>query len=283
MASGVARTRAVLFTGGSVGAPTVQVMSFETGRVRVLASGYRARYLSTGHLVYVQKRTLFALACDPTTLESLGVPVPLLVDVADDAVDRAAHFDCAENGTFVYSSAETTALRGIAWMDRGGRMAPLIDTPGRFAQLAPSPDGNRLAFVSGGDIHVLDYSRGRPTRMSLGTMAHAWPVWTPDGSHLIFSAQDAGGVGRALWCVRTDGASEPHLLFESSEEIHPTSVSPDGTHVAFHQRSPETRYDIWMLPIEASDQITHNLVRQRHSCGRRRTSGAQSSRQTDAG
>jgi len=244
---------AVLFTGGSVGAPTVQVMSLATGRVRVLASGYRGRYLSTGYLVYVHKRTLFALACDPTTLEPRGVPVPLLIDVADDAVDRAAHFDCAENGTFVYSSAETTGLRVIAWMDRGGRMAPLVDTPGRFAHLAPSPDGNRLAFVSGDDIYVLDYRRGRPTRMSLGTMAHAWPVWTPDSRHLIFSAQNAGGVGRALWWVRTDSASEPHLLFESSEEVQPTSVSPDGTYIAFHQRSAQTRYDIWMLHVDASD------------------------------
>ena len=89
--------------------------------------------------------------------------------------------------------------------------------------------------------------------MSLGTVANAWPVWTPESTHLVFSAQNASGVGRALWSVRADSASEPHLLFESPEEVHPTSVSPDGMYVAFHQRSPETRYDIWMLPIDRRD------------------------------
>lgn len=243
---------AVLFTGGSVAAPNVQALSLETGRTRVLAAGYRGRYLPTGHVVYVHKRTLFAFACDPSTLERRGVPVPLLLNVADDAVDRAAHFDCAENGTLVYSSGEAASLRVIAWMDRSGQMTPLIDTPGQFSYLAPSPDGHRLTFVSGDDICMLDYRRGRPSRLSLGTTANTWPVWTRDGKHLIFSAQNASGVGRALWWVRADGASEPHLLFESSEELHATSVSPDGTHVAFHQRSPKTRYDIWILPIDAS-------------------------------
>jgi Tol biopolymer transport system component len=43
------------------------------------------------------------------------------------------------------------------------------------------------------------------------------------------------------------------VLLESGDELHPSSVSPDGRHVAVHRRSPETLYDIWMLPLECSD------------------------------
>jgi serine/threonine-protein kinase len=111
----------MLFTGGSVGAPNVQALSLASGRTTVIAVGYRGRYLPTGHVVYVHKKTLFAFACDPSTLKPRGAPVPLLSDVADDATDRAAHFDCAENGTLVYSSGEAAALRVIACMDRAGR------------------------------------------------------------------------------------------------------------------------------------------------------------------
>jgi hypothetical protein len=78
-------------------------------------------------------------------------------------------------------------------------------------------------------------------------------VWAPDSEHLVFSAQNKSGAGRSLWWLRADGAEEPQILLESAEELHPSSVSPDGTYVAVHRRSAETLYDIWMLPLDCTD------------------------------
>jgi serine/threonine-protein kinase len=248
--------QAVLFTGGAPDAPNVQARSLVSGETKIVtAAGYRGRYVSCGHVVYVHKNALFAVPFDIDSLETRGVPVPIVDDIADDATDRTAHFDLANDGTLVYLSrdAVTTSNRTIALMDSSGHIVKLIETPGRYSYLFPSPDGRKLAFIFGQDVWVLDMKRGRPSRVSFNTIDNQWPVWAPDSAHLVFSAQNRKGTGRSLWWIRADGSEEPQLLFESDDELHPSSVSPDGTYVAVHRRSPETLYDIWMLPLDCTD------------------------------
>ena len=251
----IAERRVVIFTGGAADAPNVQVLSLATGEIRVvIAAGYCGRYVPSGHVIYVHRNTLFAVRFDIDTLETRGVPVPIVDDVADDVTDRTAHFDFANDGTLVYLSRDAvTSDRTIAWMDQSGHVEKLLDAPGRYAHLFPSPDGRKLAFVSGQDIWVLDLKRARPSRVSFNTLENQWPVWAPDSAHLVCSAQNRSGTGRSLWWLRADGADEPQMLLESADELHPSSVSPDGKYVAVHRRSAETLYDIWMLPLDCAD------------------------------
>ncbi len=251
----IAGRHAVLFTGGAPNAPNVQVLSLSNRETKVvIPEGYCGRYVPSGHVIYVHRNTLFAVRFDSDTLETRGVPVPIVDDVADDVTDRTAHFDFANDGTLVYLSRDAvTSDRTIAWMDRSGHVENLLEAPGRYGYLSPSPDGRKLAFVAGQDIWVLDLRRGRPSRVSFNTLGNQWPVWAPDSAHLMFSAQNRSGSGRSFWWVRADGAEEPQVLLESDDELHPSSVSPDGTHVAIHRRTSETLYDIWMLPLDCSD------------------------------
>jgi eukaryotic-like serine/threonine-protein kinase len=251
----IAEREVVIFTGGPANAPNVQVSSLSSRATKiVVAAGYCGRYVPSGHLIYVHRNTLFAVRFDIDRLESRGAPVPIVDDVADDLTDRTAHFSFANDGTLAYlGRGAVTSDRTIAWMDRSGGVEKLLATPGRYAYLFPSPDGRKLAFVSAQDIWVLDLRRGRPTRVSFNTLDNQWPVWAPDSAHLVFSAQSRSAVGRSLWWLRADGAEEPHLLLESHDELHPSSVSPDGKYVAIHRRSSETLYDIWMLPIDCAD------------------------------
>ena len=75
-------------------------------------------------------------------------------------------------------------------MDSSGQIVKLLETPGRYSYLYPSPDGRKLAFISGQDVWVLDMKRGRPSRVSFNTIDNQWPVWAPDSAHLVFSAQN---------------------------------------------------------------------------------------------
>ncbi len=59
----------------------VYVQSLETGERRLVAKGVGARYLPTGHLVYVQGGTVMALPFDPLHPEVLGTPVAVLSGV----------------------------------------------------------------------------------------------------------------------------------------------------------------------------------------------------------
>lgn len=56
---------------------------------------------------------------------------------------------------------------------------------------APSPDGNRLAFVAGGDLWVHDVSADRSTRLTDTPAVEAGPIWSPDGTRLAFTVTDS--------------------------------------------------------------------------------------------
>jgi len=179
--------KGVLFTCGLVGASNVQVLSLDTGEIKVVArDGYRGRYLPSGHLVYVHNSTFFAVPFDLTSLEAEGVPTPMLNDVADFANDLTAHFDFATNGVLIYLSGKSTvAARIPAWMDRSGKIQALPTTLEGYSAGRLSPDGKRLAAVSGfpgSNIWVQDLQRGAASRLTFTTTGNMWLSGHPMGS-----------------------------------------------------------------------------------------------------
>jgi len=186
----------------------------------------------------------------------------LLDDVADD--DRivsdlwgnptfaAGKFDFARNGSLIYLSGKPmNNARTLIWMDRAGNPQPLPLTLNRYSHPRLSPDGKRLAVAAGSNIWVINLQRNTPLRLTYATTFNQQPEWSPDGQHLVYSGRSGSSFG--LWWVRADGAGEPQRLLESQPFVAPSSISPDGTRVAFHGWTIETGWDIWMLPIDASD------------------------------
>jgi hypothetical protein len=78
------------------------------------------RTVSTGrgHLLYVHESTLYAVAFDPSALETSGTAVPLLTEVEGNAVDGNGQFDMSMNGTLVYVSGKSTVSSSypISWL-----------------------------------------------------------------------------------------------------------------------------------------------------------------------
>ena len=248
--------KTILFTCATAAASNIQVVSLQTGETQVVArDGYRGRYLPSGHLVYVHHNTLFAVPFDIASLDARGVPVPLLDDVADSASDLTAHFDFGGDGAFVYFNGKSAvAARTPVCMEPSGKIQPFATKLESYKAGRLSPDGKYLAAVCGfpdSNIWVQDLQRGASSRLTFTTTGNMWPVWAPDGRHLVFSA--VSSAGRTIWWVRGDGAGEPRRLLESSDEIGPTCFSPDGSGIVFQQRSAETRYDIWILPLDTTN------------------------------
>ena len=107
----------------------------------------------------------------------------------------------------------------VSWLDSSGKTKPLIATPGFYLAPRFSPDGQRLALVqiAGSDrgIFVYDLQRDTMSRLTFGTQLTGYPIWSPDGKHIVFqfpppaASASAGfaltGPGRssACWTVRT--------------------------------------------------------------------------------
>lgn len=80
----------VVFTVETNDQPKVAVASIETGQHRILFDGSNARYLPTGHLVYTQASTLFAMRFDLTRLGTSDDPMPVVDGILDDSYGSIA-------------------------------------------------------------------------------------------------------------------------------------------------------------------------------------------------
>jgi Tol biopolymer transport system component len=235
----------------------IEVFSFKTGQFKIVQhGGYFGRYLPSGHLIYLHQGTLFAVPFSPERLETRGTPVPILDDVAGSDTNGGGQFDFSPapsgHGTLVYLSGKISAATLPAfWLDADGSRQPLWPSPpGPSVSPRLSPDGSRLAVSLNNDIYIYDPQRGSSLRLSFDSAYNAYPVWTPDGKHIVYSRTGASAM---LW-VRSDGSDQPQLLYEAKNgSAIPVSFTPDGRRLAFHQPGAGTGRDIWTLPLDLTD------------------------------
>jgi hypothetical protein len=184
----------VLFTSIDVGGPntaSIEVFSFRDSRRKALVrSGTFGRYLPSGHLVYINQGTLYALRFDLDSLEPRGTAVAVLENVEFSPTFGFAQFDFSRTGAVVY---RRTAARGqftIQWLSGSGKTDPIVDKPGPYFWPRLSPDSERLAVCrteSGGTgIWIADLRRGTLTPQGSGKGNQCAPVWSPDGRYIIF-------------------------------------------------------------------------------------------------
>lgn len=119
--------------------------------------GYFARYVPSGHIVFVQEGALVALA-DP--------------------------------GILAYArSRQRFDARPMAWMDCDGSVRALR-AEGADWNPEFSPDGLRMAIDittdGDSDIWVYDWTKGVITRVTSEPTNEEFPAWTPDGTALVY-------------------------------------------------------------------------------------------------
>jgi len=256
--------KAVLFASGthpsSYEDSDIVVYSMASGqRKTVQRGGLYARYLPSGHVVYIHEGALFAVPFDLKRLEVAGQPALILEGVVTAPTNGGAQFSFSETGNLVYVEGRAGGQNvSIYWMDHQGKFMPLRETPGFYYNLAFSPDGKRLALeIFDGkrrDIWVYEWERDGLTRLTFAGELNENPIWTPDGQRIAYSSQEKGGTIN-LWWIRADGAGDAQRLTESKSLHYAGSWRPDGKVLAFSQQSPgATAFDILTLPIEGDEK-----------------------------
>jgi serine/threonine-protein kinase len=228
---------------------TVEVLSLRDGRRKTLVHGGTwGRYLPSGHLVYINKGTLFAVPFDLDRLEVHGTAMPVLEGVAYSEAWGSAQIDFSRTGTLVYRSSRVGGgLVTVQWLDSNGNTRPLLPVPGNYLFPTLSPDGSRLALISGGDIWVYQLGRGSMTRLTVGG-GYSDHVWTADGRYIVYRA--TGG----MWWIRADGTGQPQLLTQSNNQQFPNNLTSDGKRMAFLEVTPASgAADVWTLSVESGN------------------------------
>jgi Tol biopolymer transport system component len=242
---------------------TLVVQSVDAGDRRVLLPGVSdARYVNSGHLLYMKGGTLIGVPFDAQSRHITGAPVALVEGVmhalmAPNANDDtgAGQFAVSASGTLIYASGGVAPLRkqSFVWVDRKGTVQPLTAVAaGAYLFPRLSPDGQKFAASlrdegHGPDIWVFDVARGAPTRLTFNGGNN--PVWSPDGKRIVFS-QGVNGVNN-LHVIDAAGGGQPERLLTSTDAGQtPTLWSRATNTVAFLQRTKSGANAIWVLPMD---------------------------------
>ena len=167
----------------------------------------------------------------------------------DDGV-LASAFSVAP-GTLAYRTTGGSQRRQLVWMDRTGKIVGSIGSPdtNQLAQLALDQTGQRIAAVrtilGNFDVWLVDTSRGIPARFTLDPAGDRYPLWSPDGSRVVFWSVRSGPL--SLYEKSASGAGDERLL--AADAGMPLSWSPDGRFVLYQRADPKTGNDLWVLPI----------------------------------
>ena len=208
----------------------IGAVSLETGERRIVfEGGTHARYLPTGHILYVRGSSLFAVPFDAKRLEVTGSPVPVLDGVAAFAPAGFANYAVSRTGSLVYAPRDPRAWEEeLVWLDRKGSTRLLTELRRSYGTPRFSPDGRRLAVASGetnSDIWIYDLTRDAWEQLTSGGINFG-PVWSPDGKRMAFSSNRNGPFN--VFLMPTDRSASPEQITKGNTWTQALSWSPDG-------------------------------------------------------
>jgi Tol biopolymer transport system component len=166
-------------------------------RRRVQGDGIGVQYSETGHLLRVRDGVLLAQGLDAERMTTVGEAIPIVSGVAGWSVDPDwGEFTVSANGRAAWISGTEAEVR-LEWLDRRGNRLEMVGEPGRYGQIALSPDERRLAVEVADldgewDLWVLDVARGVASRLTTGPASERDPVWSPDNETLLYSSTESG-------------------------------------------------------------------------------------------
>jgi Tol biopolymer transport system component len=138
------------------------------------------------------------------------------VRLVDTAMDPMWTFVSRDGRTLLFNSP-LTGSRNLWTMplDRSAPPRQITATAGRaVTHSSLSPDGSRVAFASSAtghsDIWVQNIDGSDPRQLTNDEAADSWPVWSPDGRWIAFTATRESG--RETWRVPSGGGPAEKII-----------------------------------------------------------------------
>jgi len=205
-----------------------------------------------GYLFFKQGRALFAQRFDNRNLKLAGES-----HLIDENIGR---FSVSSSGSLVFDKKEYRDYqqREYIWVDRSGKQVGTLGVKAGYFNPSLSRDGKRVAAeridsANSTDIFLYDAQGGVPSRFTFDPANDVAPVWSADGSNVIFASNRDGNISN-LYLKPSDSSRDEELLFKSDTFKIPTSWCKDGKYLLFTEDNPETNSDIWVLPLEDKEK-----------------------------
>jgi Tol biopolymer transport system component len=141
----------------------------------------------------------------------------------------------------------------LTWFDRTGRRLVQSGTIGGYNSLCLSFDGRHVVYVVADprtgnvDLWTQDLADATTTRLTFHPAADFYVACAPASDHVIFSSTRKGTPNLYRLALSSPGGETS--LGESPLPILPTQWTHDGRFVMFSAFSPQTDFDVWMIPV----------------------------------
>ena len=220
---------------------------------RLVAADTAGAWAPPDWLLYMQQGTLRAQRLDIPRGTLTGNPVTVADPVGYSALATYGGFSVSAAGMVAYRSGGGSRTQ-LTWFDRTGKTAGTVGDPDQnglgFPEL--SPDGRRVAVdrtVQGNqDIWVMDILRGGAARFTFDAALDRRPLWSPDGTQMLFQSNRKGAYD--LYAKPSSGTGAEQLLIESPGQKIPYGWSADGHFLLYGWDNPKTDRDLWALPMQ---------------------------------
>ena len=240
------------------------IVSLDDGKVRDLGiTGFDARYVSSGHLVFAREGDLlFTVPFSLRRLAVTGSPTLLLENVAQPPNSPNSTYDISDEGMLVHAEGTARAGRNLVRVGIQGDEHTLSVAPQAFEDPRLSPDGRTVAVAVGDGamlqqtVWLADVASGKLERLSAGGTGFR-PDWTPDGKRVAFFRDSAGK--KSIMSGSADRSS-PEVVLASHGVDLATEMSLGPAHgFAAIRAVTGTNRDIFIAPMD-SLSATHPFV-----------------------
>jgi len=262
-------------TAAGVGANnrTILYMDLESGDFQVvLKNAHQAKYLDSGHIVYMQggglSGQLAVQAFDRKKGMVYGLPVSLTTAEIAWSV-----WNTSEEGTLVYSPL--VARKGsVSWMNTDGTTQNqdiLADDLYDHIDLSPRGEHVLVSKADAGAIYssieVISLDSSRPPFMISDEVVPRSVTWSADGDRVYFANSGQSGTLSTIFRVNVADGGRPEQIAQMSQTaLYRFSVSPDDSFIIYDEYLSDDLYRLSLedqsvsLWISTPDQIENDPV-----------------------
>jgi Tol biopolymer transport system component len=251
--------RHFLYLSRKPGNSAIYIASLDSkARTSLMASNVRAVYAAPGFILFLRQQTLMAQPFDAKRLRFTGeAPQVVAENIFRNDTTGYAAFDASDDGTLIYLIRDEPATPSShVWKDRSGKtIGPAsITMRAGVGNWTLSPDDKRVAWGDEGDLFVYEFARAQLNRLTTDGTQDEVPVWSPDGSRLVFARTE--NKDSALYERVADGAVPERRMLapESAVSVTPLDWSRDGQRIVFSKQLAGSGRDLWVLPLSGDQK-----------------------------
>jgi WD40 repeat protein len=236
---------------------TVNVASLDGGEARrLVASDAPGVFAPPDRLLFYRGGSLMAQTLNQERLTLEGQPSLVAANASVGVLFGVrALVSASATGVLAFGRPRGGSVGRLTWFDRTGLSIGSLPQPADSEYLNPavSPDGDRVAVnlmdprTGAWDVWIVDVARGVAERFTSNPANDSDPIWSPDGSEIVFTSDRGGRMG--LYRKAVGGSDNEDLIasVERARLLVASDWSRDGKYILFDLgRANRT---VWALPL----------------------------------